>query len=84
MKYKFINIHFPNLEKYILNFNMNKFENINRIGKELKIDYNYINSFIIDILLFKYQFSFQSFFTLTNKLTNINFLHINFNNFDFI
>ena len=79
----FFNLQFPNLKSYILNFNMNKYENNKRIGKKLNIDYNNINSFIIDIL-FKYQFSLQSFFSLPNKLENINFLHLNFYNFDFI
>ena len=55
-----------------------------RIGKKLKIDYNYINSFIIDLLLFKYQFSFKSFFNLINKLIMINYIHLNLGIFDFI
>ena len=46
---------------------MNKYENNKRIGKRLNIDYNNINSFIIDILLFKHQFLFQSFFNLANN-----------------
>ena len=70
----FNNIQFQNLEKYILNFNMNKFENINRIGKELKIDYNYINNFIIDKLKFKYQFCLKSFINLPNKLIIIKYI----------
>ena len=41
---------------------MHKSENNKRIGERLNIDYNNINSFIINILLFKYKFSFQSFF----------------------
>ena len=36
---------------------MHKSENNKRIRKRLNIDYNNINSFIIDILLFKYKFS---------------------------
>ena len=56
----FINFQFQNLKR--LNFNMHKSENNKRIRKRLNIDYNNINSFIINILLFKYKFSFQSFF----------------------
>ena len=55
---------------------MNKFENMKRIGKKLKIDYNYINSFIIDLLVFKYQFSFKSSFILINKLIKIKYIHL--------
>jgi len=80
----FINIQFPNLISYILNFNMNKYKNNKRFRKQLYNDYNYINNFIIDILLFKYQFSFKSFFDLLCRLININFLRLNFYNFDFI
>ena len=55
-----------------------------RIGKRIKIDYNNINSFIIDLLLFKHQFSFKSFFNLINKLIMINYIHLNLGIFDFI
>ena len=55
-----------------------------RIDKKLKIDYNYINNFLIDLLMFKYQFSFKSFFNFTNKLTMINYIHLNFEIFNFI
>jgi hypothetical protein len=58
----FISFQFPNLQTYYLTFNMNKYENNKRISKGLNNDYNNISSFIIDILLFKYKFSFQSFF----------------------
>jgi surface protein len=63
---------------------MNNYVSNKRIKNKLDIDYNKINNFIIDILLFKYQFSFQSFFNLPNKLNNINFIHLNFYNFVFI
>jgi len=78
----FNNFQFPNLKSYILSFNINKF-GVNEINRgNLKIDYNFVNNFIIDIS--KKKFSFQSFFNLLNKLTNINFLHLSEGHFDFI
>ena len=78
----FNNIQFPNLEKYILYINMNKLRNMKRIEKKFKNDYNYINSFVIDTLIFK--FSLKSFFNLANQLTNIKYIVLNFQIFDFI
>ena len=46
--------------------------NINKISKKYKIDYNYINCFIFDILMNKKQFEIKSFFEIPNKLININ------------
>ena len=65
---------------------MNKLKdmNINKISKKYKIDYNYINCFIFDILMNKKQFEIKSFFEITNKLININKIHINLENFVFI
>ncbi len=79
----FINIQFPNLKEYQLSFNMNNFGNNKRIKKMLTDDYNYINIFIIDTLIFKKEFSLKSFFELPNKLKNINYLYLNFENFKF-
>ena len=84
LEFLFNNIKFPNLESYILYFNMIKFKNMKRIRKRLKIDYNYINSFIIDLLLDKFQFSFKSFFNLLHKLSKINFIYLNLVIFVFI
>jgi hypothetical protein len=55
-----------------------------RIEKKFKNDYNYINSFVIDTLIFKYKFSLKSFFNLANQLTNIKYIVLNFQIFDFI
>jgi len=84
LKELFNHIKFPNLESYILSFNIYKFKNMKRIKKEKKIDYNLINSFIIDLLIFKYQFSLISFFHLSNQLEKINFIHLHLEIFDFI
>ena len=82
----FVYIQFPNLKKYKLYLNMNKLKdmNINKISKKYKIDYNYINCFIFDILMNKKQFEIKSFFEIPNKLTDINKIHINLENFVFI
>ena len=48
----FNNIKFPNLESYILYFNMNKFENMKRIGKRLKFFYTFYNCFFIFFFIF--------------------------------
>ena len=82
----FVYIQFPNLKKYKLYLNMNKLKDmyINKISKKYKIDYNYINCFIFDILMNKKQFEIKSFFEIPNKLININKIHINLENFLFI
>ena len=82
----FVYLQFPNLKKYKLYLNMNKLKdmNINKISKKYKIDYNYINCFIFDILMNKKQFEIKSFFEIPNKLININKIHINLENFLFI
>ena len=82
----FVYIQFPNLKKYKLYLNMNKLKNmnINKISKKYKIDYNYINCFIFDILMNKKQFEIKSFFEIPNKLIDINKIHINLENFVFI
>ena len=79
-------IQFPNLKKYKLYLNMNKLKNmnINKISKKYKIDYNYINCFIFDILMNKKLFEIKSFFEIPNKLMDINKIHINLENFLFI
>jgi len=77
----FNNIELPNLQKYIINIDINKINNINFISNNN--DYNIVNQFIIDILD-KKKFILKRFFSLPNKLKSIKHLELYFQLFSFV
>ena len=72
----FNNIELPNLQKYIINTDINNINNQILISNNN--DYNIINQFIIDTLNNKNKFDLKSFFSLSNRLNSIKYLQLNF------
>jgi hypothetical protein len=77
----FNNIELPNLQKYILNTDINNINNQILISNNN--DYKIINQFIIDTLNNKNKFDLKTFFYLPNQLKFIQHIQLNFQFFSF-
>ena len=75
----FNHIQFPSLEQYILNLDLNQFNN-QKLNSNNN-DYNIINQFLIHILNNQNQFYLKSFFNLINQIQFINNLQLNLKKF---